>query len=122
MDTLPGSDGRQIRAGAPRPLGAAKSNEWVYLLTLEKAGWGLAGWDALVYLAVDGHSADPQVTDLFLSAGCRMDLDGCECVEDEHRLYFDQILKEHAQWKEQHDRLLAEHSPTDASYGPDWGR
>ena len=35
---LPGSDGRQIRAGAPRPLGAAKSNEWVYLLTLEKAG------------------------------------------------------------------------------------
>ena len=119
---LPGSDGRQIRAGAPRPLGAAKSNEWVYLLTLEKAGWGLAGWDALVYLAVGGHSADPQVTDLFLSAGCRTNLDGCKNISDGTRLRFDQILKEHAEWKENLDRMSAEHSPTDAFYGPDWGR
>ena len=29
------------------------------------------GWDALVCLAYGGHPADPQVTDLFLSAGCR---------------------------------------------------
>ena len=80
------------------------------------------GWDALVFLAIGGHPVDPQVTDLFLSAGCRTNLDGCKRISDERRLRFDQILKEHAEWKEQRDRLLAEHSSTDASYGPDWGR
>ena len=80
------------------------------------------GWDALVCLASDDHSVDPQVTDLFLSAGCRTNLDGCKCIEDEQRLRFDQILKEHAEWKEARNCLLAEHSPVDAFYGPDWGR
>ena len=92
------------------------------MLTLEKAGWGLAGWDALVYLAVDGHSADPQVTDLFLSAGCRTNLDGCEAISDGIRSRFDQILKEHAEWKEKRARIVAENSPTGTFYGPDWGR
>ena len=80
------------------------------------------GWDALVCLAGGGHPADPQVTDLFLSAGCRTDLDGCTGVFDRHRLRFDRILKEHAEWKTQRNRLLAEHSPTDAFYSPDWDR
>ena len=78
------------------------------------------GWDALVLLAFGGHPANPQVTDLFLSAGCRTDLGGCERIFDKHRLRFDQILKEHAEWKEKQDHLLAEHSPTDSSV--DWGR
>ena len=90
------------------------------MLTLEKAGWGLAGWDALVYLAVDGHSADPQVTDLFLSAGCRTNLDGCEAISDGIRSRFDQILKE--QWKEKRDRVAVENMRADPIYGPDWGR
>ena len=55
------------------------------------------GWDALVYLAWGGHPEDPQVTDLFLSASCRTDLDGCEDISDRHHLRFDQILKEHTE-------------------------
>ena len=78
------------------------------------------GRDALVFLAIGGHLADPQVTNLFLSAGCRTNLDGCDRISDEHRLDFNQILKE--QWKENLDRMSAEHSPTDAFYGPDWSR
>ena len=80
------------------------------------------GWDALVCLAWDSRPVNPQVTDLFLSAGCRTNLDGCKCISDEHRLRFDRILKEHAGWKEKRIRLLTENSPTDTSYGPDWGR
>ena len=75
------------------------------------------GWDALVWLAVGGYPADPQVTDLFLSAGCRMDLDGCEAISERTRFRFDQILKEHAEWK-----LGRECVATSTSYGPDWGR
>ena len=82
-------------------------------------GWR-NGWDVLVFLADGGHPVDPQVTDLFLSAGCRTNLDGCECIEDEQRLRFDQILKEHTQWKEKQDRLLAENSPVDLPV--DWSR
>ena len=73
-----------------------------------------------MYLAAEDSPVDPQVTDLFLSAGCRTDLDGCNFVSDEHRLRFDQILKE--QWKEKQGRLVAENSPADPTYGPDWGR
>ena len=80
------------------------------------------GWDALVSLAYGGHPVDPQVTDLFLSAGCRTDLKGCDRIFDRTRLRLDQILKEHAQWKEKQDCLLAENSPADAFYGPDWDR
>ena len=79
-----------------------------------------SGWDALVSLAYGGHPADPQVTDLFLSAGCRADLDGCRDISDRHRLRFDRILKEHSEWKKKQDRLLAEHSPTD--FPVDWDR
>ena len=78
------------------------------------------GWDALVCLAYGGYPVDPQVTDLFLSAGCQTDLDGCRFVNEEHHLRFDQILKEHTQWKEKQDRLLAEHSPVDSPV--DWSR
>ena len=80
------------------------------------------GRDALVFLAIGGHLADPQVTNLFLSAGCRTNLDGCDRISGEHCLRFDQILKERAQWKEKQDCLLAENSPADTSYGPDWDR
>ena len=63
-----------------------------------------SGWDSLVCLAYstivwERHPADPQVTDLFLSCGCRTNLDGCKMITDAHRLSFDQILKEHAEWK-----------------------
>ena len=79
------------------------------------------GWDALVWLAHHAnHPVDPQVTDLFLAAGCRTDLDGCGSISDEHRLRFDQILKEHAEWREKQDRLLTENSPTD--FPVDWSR
>ena len=57
------------------------------------------GRDTLVCLAYGGQPADPQVTDLFLSAGCRTNLDGCEAISDRARLRFDQILKEHTEWK-----------------------
>ena len=80
------------------------------------------GWDVLVSLVSRSHPVDPQVTDLFLSAGCRTNLDGCKRISDERRLRFDQILKEHAEWKENLDRMSAEHSPANAFYGPDWGR
>ena len=77
----------------------------------DPAAQNSSGWDALACLAWGGHPVDPQVTELFLSAGCRADLDGCECVEDEHRLRFGQILKEHAQWKaERLDRECASKS------------
>ena len=78
------------------------------------------GWDALVFLAIGDHPADPQVTDLFLSAGCRTDLDGCKHISDGYRLRFDQILKEHAQWKA--ERLNRECATADVFYGPDWDR
>ena len=78
------------------------------------------GWDALVCLARGGHPVDPQATDLFLSAGCRTDLDGCTGVFDRHRLRFDQILKEHAEWKENLGRMSAENSPADSPV--DWDR
>ena len=80
------------------------------------------GWDALVSLAVGGHPVDPQVTELFLSAGCRTSLDGCGWLLDKHRLRFDQILAKHAQWKENLSRMSTENSQTDTFYGPDWGR
>ena len=80
------------------------------------------GWDALVFLAYGGHPADPQVTDLLLSAGYRTDLDGYRFAGEKHRLRFNQILKEHAEWKENLNRMSAEHSPTDAFYGLNWGR
>ena len=79
-------------------------------------------WDALVYLATGDSPVDPQVTDLFLSAGCRTDLNGCSHISDETHLRFDQILKEHAEWKEKQDRMSAENSPADTFYGTDWGR
>ena len=75
------------------------------------------GWNAFVYLARGGYPVDPQVTDLFLSAGCRRDLGGCGDISDRTRLRFDQILKEHAEWK-----LTQECVPADAFYAPDWGR
>ena len=77
------------------------------------------GWDALVYLAYGGRPADPQVTDLFLSAGCLTDLNGCRSSA-EHSVHFDQILKKHAEWKGQLDLLLAENSPADSAV--DWDR
>ena len=61
------------------------------------------GRDTLVCLAYGGHPADPQVTDLFLSAGCRTSMDGCKGVFYRTYLRFDQILKEHAEWKEEVD-------------------
>ena len=79
-------------------------------------------WDSLVWLAVSGHPVDPQVTDLFLSAGCRTNLDGCSHISDGTRLRFDQILKEHAEWKEGLSRMSAENSLTGTFYGPDWSR
>ena len=78
------------------------------------------GWDSFVCLADGSHLVDPQATDLFLSAGCRTDLDGCRLVDDEHRIRFDQILKEHAQWKESLGRMSAENSLADSPL--DWGR
>ena len=80
-----------------------------------------SGWDALVWLAVSGHPADPQVTDLFLSAGCRTNLDGCSNISDETRLRFDQILKEHAQWQEYRKRSVAEGEPATTLCDLDWG-
>ena len=78
--------------------------------------------DALVFLAWGDHPVDPQVTDLFLSAGCRTNLDGCKNISDGTRLRFDQILKEHAMWKENRDRIAAESMRADPTYGPDWDR
>ena len=83
---------------------------------------GSDGWDALVSLAVGGRPADPQVTDLFLSAGCRTDLDGCKAIFDEHRTRFDQILKEHARWKEPRERVAVENAPTVFPSNLDWGK
>ena len=80
------------------------------------------GWDALVWLAHSGHPADPQVTDLFLSRGCRTDLEGCRTIDDEHCARFDRILKEHSEWKKERARLAVETSQADVLYGPDWGR
>ena len=76
-----------------------------------------SGRDSLVWLAIGGYSVDPQVTDLFLSCGCRRDLDGYERLLDEHRLRFEQILKEHAEWK-----LAQECVPVDGSCDVDWDR
>ena len=73
------------------------------------------GWDALVWLAWDSHPVDPQVTDLFLSAGCRTDPDGCKNIFNKHRLRFNQILKQHAQWKEVLGRISAERPPADSA-------
>ena len=92
------------------------------LIKFDPATRDANGWDALVWLTYGSCLADPQATDLFLSAGCRTDLDGCDGISDEHRLRFNQILKEHAQWKEKLGRISAENSPTGTFYGPDWGR
>ena len=78
------------------------------------------GWDSLVCLAHSGRSVGPQVTDLFLSAGCRTDLDGCRYIDDKISFRFDQILKEHTEWKEKQDHLLAENSQADSAV--DWSR
>ena len=79
------------------------------------------GWDALVCLADGGHPVDPQVTDLFLSAGCRTDLDGDGgFFLDEHSARLDRILKEHAQWQESLSRMSAENSA--ANLAVDWDR
>ena len=77
------------------------------------------GWDVLVHLAWGDHPVLPQVTDLFLSAGCRTDLGGCSLVSNEQRIRFDQILEEHALWKESLDRTSAENVPADLAV--DWG-
>ena len=79
-----------------------------------------SGWDLLVRLAWSSRPVDPQVTDLFLSVGCRANLDGCEAISDGIRSRFDQILKE--QWKEKRDRVAVENMRADPIYGPDWGR
>ena len=81
---------------------------------------GRGGWDSFVWLAYGGHPVDPQVTDLFLSCGCRRNPDGCKNISNKHRLRFDQILKEHAQWKEVLSRLLAENPLADLPV--DWSR
>ena len=78
------------------------------------------GLDALAFLTWGGHPVDPQVTGLFLSAGCRTNLDGCDSISNERRLRFDQILKEHAEWKKRRNRLLAENSQADSAV--DWSR
>ena len=80
------------------------------------------GWDLLAHLASAERPVDMETVKRLLQAGCRTDLDGCECVEDEHRLYFDQILKEYAAWEESRDRVAAENAQTDPTYGPDWDR
>ena len=80
------------------------------------------GWDTLVYLAAGHDLVTPQMTDLLLSAGCRTNLDGCWGVIDEYDLRFDQLLKEHAQWKESRDRAAVENMRADPIYGPDWSR
>ena len=80
------------------------------------------GWDALICLACGGYPVDPQVTDLFLSAGCRTHLDGCNGISDRTHLHLDRILKEHAMWKENRDRIAAESMRADPTYGPDWDR
>ena len=79
---------------------------------------GRDGWDAHVWLAYGSNPVDPRVTDLFLSAGCRTDLDGCKRISDERRLRFDQILKEHAQWKT--ERLDQEYASESSSCDLNW--
>ena len=122
-----------VDAGACDKRVLSEAARWQQPLTLElakllvDAGCDPAaqdddGWDALVFLAIGGHPADPQVTDLFLSASCRTNLDGCEYIEDKSRFRFDQILKEHAAWKENRDRVVAENMRADLTYGPDWDR
>ena len=74
-------------------------------------------WDALVYLAAGDSTADPRVTNLFLSAGCRTDLIGCRLVDEKHHLRFNQILKKHAEWK-----LAQECVPVDGFRDLDWGK
>ena len=83
----------------------------------DPAAQSVSGWDSLVYLAYGGHPVDPQVTELFLSAGCRTDLTGCRFVDEKHRLRFNQILKEHAERK-----LAWECVPVDGSCDVDWDR
>ena len=67
-------------------------------------GYG-SSWDALVWLAAGGQPADPQVTDLFLSAGCSETLDDSLLQfqpferADRISLRFKELLQEHAQWK-----------------------
>ena len=78
------------------------------------------GGDAFVLLARSRYPVAPQVTDLFLSTGCRTVLDGCKGVFYETHLRFDQILKRHAEWKETQTRLLTENSPADSAM--DWSR
>ena len=79
-----------------------------------------SGWDALVGLTCDDHPVDPRVTDLFLSAGCRTDLDGCGHISGEHHTRFDRILKEHAEWAEERSRLATETLRLDSFYALDW--
>ena len=78
-----------------------------------------SGWDTLVCLAHSGRSVLPQVTDLFLSAGCRTDLSGCENISNTHRLRFTQILQEYAAWKA--EQLNSECAPTECDLILNWG-
>ena len=78
------------------------------------------GWDVMPSFSAHGRPVDPQVTDLFLSCGCRTNLDGCACIGELGRVRLDQILKEHAEWKKRRNRLLAENSQADSAV--DWSR
>ena len=122
-----------IDAGAFDKDALSRAAYWQHPLTLEMARFLIdvgcdpvaqnsGGWDTLVWLVHGGHPVAPQVTELFLSAGCRTSLDGCGWLLDKHRLRFDQILAKHAQWKENLSRMSTENLLTGTFYGPDWGR
>ena len=70
------------------------------------------GRNALVHLAMGDHPVDPQVTDLFLSFGCSNCLDECGFLYDDVKVRFDQILQQHAMWKESRKLMAAENDPS----------
>ena len=88
----------------------------------DPAGQDRNGWNALVHLAAGGHPADPQVTDLFLSVGCRTDLDGCKRIGDMMKSRFGRILEEHAQWKESLQHIAEENGVAASACNLDWDR
>ena len=45
-----------------------------------------------------------------------LSLDECKAISDEHCHRFDQILKEHAEWKEPRNRLVTACSRTPESF------